>query len=471
MSNKKKIVLSLTGIILVLLILLGLTYAYFLTSVQGNTNIKSIDVDTSELALTYGDNDPNIITANSVRPGNIIGSKTFTVTNNGDDNDYIVIVDGVSITDASTTETTTFESNDFVYTITCVSSDNVSCNSVTEESTLPLINNGLLVSNRIRSGATQTYNLTVTYKETGVDQSNDMNKALALRINIGNIRNINPYSNNTSLLSYNIINNSLLEKNGTVLRNAPITQPAEAVSAETEKVLTIAKDDYFYTTNNLSYYFRGSVIDNYVDFGGYCWRIVRIEGDGSVKLVLASVNGVCETSANLTNNSAFIGSGDYGYDTNNLADYENGESRTTSQSYRIDAFLNGGSFEENNETVEYTTFSELNLAKIKTNNICISNLTNKYNNDGTAYTTGTSWYYNAYKRLAISTMYNPDLTCKGTNISKKIAPLTADEIVFAGAKYGTANTNYYLNQNASQYLHLILIQLMIMLLLLVQMVV
>ena len=43
-----------------------------------------------------------------------------------------------------------------------------------------------------------------------------------------------------------------------------------------------------------SYYYRGSVSNNYVQFAGYYWRIIRQNGDGSVRLLYAG------TSANAT---------------------------------------------------------------------------------------------------------------------------------------------------------------------------
>ena len=51
MSKKAKIIVSISGIVLVMLILLGLTYAYFLTRIQGNTNDKSISVKADALLL------------------------------------------------------------------------------------------------------------------------------------------------------------------------------------------------------------------------------------------------------------------------------------------------------------------------------------------------------------------------------------------------------------------------------------
>ena len=42
-----------------------------------------------------------------------------------------------------------------------------------------------------------------------------------------------------------------------------------------------ALDDY-----GTSYYFRGAVTNNYVDFANYTWRIIRVNGDGTVKIIL-----------------------------------------------------------------------------------------------------------------------------------------------------------------------------------------
>ena len=38
MNRRQKIIVSVTGIFIVLLILVGLTYAYFLTRINGNTS-------------------------------------------------------------------------------------------------------------------------------------------------------------------------------------------------------------------------------------------------------------------------------------------------------------------------------------------------------------------------------------------------------------------------------------------------
>ena len=62
---------------------------------------------------------------------------------------------------------------------------------------------------------------------------------------------------------------------------ATLTNPVTDISASNEAVMSLAPDDY-----GISYYFRGNVRNNFVSFAGMCWRIVRITGDGSIKMTL-----------------------------------------------------------------------------------------------------------------------------------------------------------------------------------------
>ena len=78
MNRRQKIIVTVTGIFLVLLLLVGLTYAYFLTKITGNTNDKSISVKTANLALVYGDGN-GIISGINILPDTVLEEKTFTV--------------------------------------------------------------------------------------------------------------------------------------------------------------------------------------------------------------------------------------------------------------------------------------------------------------------------------------------------------------------------------------------------------
>ena len=385
MNRKQRIIVSVTGIFLVLLILVGLTYAYFLTKIKGNTNDKSISVTTANLEIEYKDNN-DIITGDRIEPGTILPIKVFTVTNNGGKS----VEYSVGLVNIINTFTNT---EDVVYTITCKSynkegfslgtdgtitgTENGTCSGV-DETEFPTLNS-YIVTNNIDVNIVHAYTMTVTYKETGIDQSTDMNKELSAKIDIfdpksltiqGNVTNSseNDYvlihskeqesqilngnykfigitpdkhtitvknrnttdtksasldvekgtpsvsgskiiydedknvadmgisiSSNTLTLDITKISDGKLTLSETVLASAKkggenrtvmgstVTE-FTSISGENERVLNNAPDDY-----GTSYYFRGNVKDNYVTFANKTWRIVRINGDGSVRLVLDDV--------------------------------------------------------------------------------------------------------------------------------------------------------------------------------------
>ena len=57
-------------------------------------------------------------------------------------------------------------------------------------------------------------------------------------------------------------------------------------SAESENSLLCSAPDNYGT----SYYYRGNVSNNYVYFAGYYWRIVRINGDNSIRIIYDGTN-------------------------------------------------------------------------------------------------------------------------------------------------------------------------------------
>ena len=188
MKRKSKIIISITGIFLVLLILSGLTYAYFLTNIQGNTNTKSVSITSANLQLTYNDGNGTIIGTNIV-PGTTLGEKTFSVTNTGN----VSVSYGVYIEDVINE----FErTSDITLTLTCESNKaNTTCDGA---STIFPENNRKIVTNDISSGETQTYRLVVEYIEAGVDQSVDMGKRLSGKVQI--------YGSERLTLEFNIAN-------------------------------------------------------------------------------------------------------------------------------------------------------------------------------------------------------------------------------------------------------------------------
>ena len=66
-------------------------------------------------------------------------------------------------------------------------------------------------------------------------------------------------------------------------------------------------------------YYRGSVENNYVSFDGMTWRIIRINGDGSVMVILNDTTRINSTLNNSYNDSAYAG---YIYGTSGSSTYE-----------------------------------------------------------------------------------------------------------------------------------------------------
>ena len=115
----------------------------------------------------YGDGN-GIISAEKIQPGTTFDAKTFTVTNQGNaTTDYVVVIDNVSVKYAETITvngttqtkgvTTEFESNDFIYTLTCTNKDGSECtNQIKSEQVFP-IKGGVVVGNEIEVEGVQSY--------------------------------------------------------------------------------------------------------------------------------------------------------------------------------------------------------------------------------------------------------------------------------------------------------------------------
>jgi len=278
MNRKQKIIVSITGIFIVMLALVGLTYAYYLTKITGNEEEKSISITTANLELRYDDVTEDIILDGAMP--NTTRIKTFTVTNNGNAKvtDYQVYLENVV--------NELVRKDDLVYTLTCSTNDetNSPCtNEIEEETTFPSTN-VVLLTNSLDTDDVHTYTLTLTYKEMNVDQSIDMNKKINAKINIYDKNDIDDLTLGHYILSNGAqvlnANTNELEIDKTYVEKTQITKVSDGTDMTDVGIFT-APDDY-----GTSYYYRGTVKNNYVNFAGFTWRIVRINGDGSIRLIL-----------------------------------------------------------------------------------------------------------------------------------------------------------------------------------------
>ena len=280
----------------------------------------------------------------------------------------------------------------------------------------------------------------------------------------------------------------------TILANnevkTPITTPGAAISTADEALLASAEDDY-----GTSYYFRGAVENNYVEFANKCWRIVRIVGDGSVKLILHNDNTTgAANPCDSANNSASAAFARYSGTTYNSAFNEN-----TGDNGHV-GFMYGDFISSCNNHPEiiseqdcysagYTwgTSSYIEAhANINKSTILV-NLETWYTNNLASYAdklADTIWcndkstvsakpgygtystVYAAYNRVYSTgqptlicpidnsggklSKFTVDDTINGNgNLTYKVGLITADELAYAGYAKRLKNTTTYLQENAT----------------------
>jgi len=423
MNRRGKLIVSITGIFIVLLALVGLTYAYFLTRITGNENDKSIEVTTANLSVTYnddmdGDGEPDaLMVFENIMPSNTkTYTKTFKVENTGNATaSYSVVLDNM-VND--------FDRNqDLQYTLTRSGVEG----NVAEGNLVVGTKQILIPKVEIENEGVHTYTFTLKYIEAGVDQSIDMGKELSFRVNIAE-ETVTWDTATEGTLLYALKNN---QPNGT-----ETTIPGREVSTENEARILTTEDDY-----GTSYVYRGNVTNNYVNYSGMCWRVVRVQGDGTIKLALADEHGECnaETYSKDNISSAFINDG-------------------ATYIYSIDNSVNGLIYETSNMPDILIAWKNKKVTG-RSKNLDESKLTaTDWCND---MSIGEFSYedplYNGNLRLYEITTANPTLKCnmKGLENSKalryesNIGIFTADEVAFAGlTNYGTENYTNYLIINS-----------------------
>ena len=255
-------------------------------------------------------------------------------------------------------------------------------------------------------------------------------------------------------------------KNGNTVQ-IPTTTPGTEISADTEALLASTEDDY-----GTSYYFRGAVTNNFVEYANKCWRIVRVGGDGSVKLILhndntagaanpcnsannstsaafARYSGTTYTSAFNTNynDNAYVG---FKYGTAGASDYATTHANTNKSTI----LTNLETWYNNNLKTYESVIDNSVWCNDKTNVTDTTFDPWSQNPNGLGYAKNLT-FYGAIQRL-ISTSGSaggtgPSLKCNGelSKITSKIGLITADELAFAGYAGGLGNTTTYLQDNAT----------------------
>ena len=417
MSKEKKYLLY--GMVLVLIAAMGLTFAYFAAGIEGSK--KVINVTWADLKIVF--NNGNAIQADNIKPG-WSTTNTFSVENQTKNvYKYNIVIEDLY---------NTFVTTGFLkYKITSTDGGY----NMTEFKDVPksedYTSEVLAYSVEIPANTTHNYTIEFVYEASDtVDQSDDMGKELE-----GNL-----YISKGTVAP--TLANMMLRDNPTIKERTDFKKNTETTTG------TIYKTNKTEDGSDV-YYYSGNTTKNWVKFGGFYWRIIRTNEDGSVRMLYSgtshdTTSGYIGTSAfNSTyNDPMYVG---YMYGTSgSLANNRTNENDSTIKT-TIDTWY------QNNLLTNYDKY--ISKTAIYCNDRSVG--------DGTYNFGGASFYYGSYVRLNNTKKTTPSYKC-GANINDglyestqatedkfsastsgggngqlkyPIALMTADEFVFAGGAY------------------------------------
>ena len=262
---------------------------------------------------------------------------------------------------------------------------------------------------------------------------------------------------------------------------------------------TTASDKGMYKAQDdlgTSYYFRGAVDNNWVKYGKYIkdmyncnngtisntdtrnsctkiassgddiyWRIIRINGDGSIRMIYSGVTPPTESTKVIKTTDTSLGNSPFNQKYNSAEYvgymYEIGKQHGTSQSSDIKTYLDNwyANYTDLNKTgTKITDQIYCNDRTASTTDVAYS--TTNYTTLTSWNSTGTKYYYGANGRVWNNPV-SPDYKCpvasdKFTTTTAKgngkltypVGLITADEITFAGLPAGESNNSFYLYTGA-----------------------
>ena len=266
------------------------------------------------------------------------------------------------------------------------------------------------------------------------------------------------------------------------------TTPNFSTVATTNEGMYSAPDDL-----GTSYYFRGAVDNNWLKYGKYTkdmyncnngtisatdtgnsctkiassgddiyWRIIRINGDGSIRMIYSGITPPTESTKVIKTTDTSLGNSPFNANRDKAEYvgymYTIGEQHGTSKSSDIKTYLDNwyANYTDLNKTgTKITDQIYCNDRTASTSNVAYS--TTNYTTLTSWNSTGTQYYYGTYGRIVKDN--NPMLTCavdsdrftvnkingKGnSSLTYPIGLITIDEVEMAGNNWSERNTSYYL---------------------------
>ena len=437
--------------IISLICVVGVSYAFFTAGMSSETS-TTVRADAGTMKITYSGG-ANINLAGIYPKDDVWATKTITVTGNNT-TDAEMYYKLTLVVDSNT-----FKTDDpLQYEL-------VSTNTSTNGEVIPTISKTDLTENSIELGsghfvkannAKHTYLLKIYYPRKATSQNANQGAAFSAHVEITSTK-----APTVSNLAKVILANNEVK--------APLTTPGAAISTADEALLASAEDDY-----GTSYYFRGAVTNNYVEFANKCWRIVRVSGDGSVKLILHNDNPTgaanpCDAANNSasaafarysgetyksafnekTDDNAYLG---FMYGAAGATDYASTHANTNKSTIltNLETWYNNNISDYADKIADTVWCNDKTIVKDTTYN------PSSYggNATGLGFGINKTWYGAAQRLLSTSGSAGgtgPSLKCNGdlSKINSKVGLITADELAFAGYAYGLENSTTYLQENAT----------------------
>ena len=209
----------------------------------------------------------------------------------------------------------------------------------------------------------------------------------------------------------------------------------------------------------VTYYYTGNP-NNWVQFGGFYWRIIRINGDGSIRIIYQG------TSTNTTGEGTQIGTSAFNSSYNNNMYvgymYTSGQVHGLGTSSTIKEVLDTwyNTYIENEQSnIHYGQYIDGNAG------FCGNRTpsTNNWFSNGSGGTGTSTTYYGAYIRLVTGS--SPSLQCSDSTdiyttsgsstgngtLLYPIGLISADEVALTGITWDNANTGSYLYTGQSYW--------------------
>ena len=448
-KKQKKVMIYI--LVISLICVVGVSYAFFTAGMSSETS-TTVRADAGTMKITY-DGGKDINLAGIYPKDDVWATKTITVTGNNT-TDAEMYYKLTLVVDSNTFKTDDPLQYELVSTNTSTNGEiipNISKKDITGTS-IELGSGHFVKANN----AKHTYLLKIYYPKKATSQNANQGAAFSAHVEITSAK-----APTVSTLAQTI-----LAKNEV---KAPITTPGAAISTADEALLASAEDDY-----GTSYYFRGAVTNNYVEFANKCWRIVRVSGDGSVKLILHNDNPTgaanpCDAANNSasaafarysgetyksafnekTDDNAYLG---FMYGAAGATDYASTHANTNKSTIltNLETWYNNNISDYADKIADTVWCNDKTIVKDTTYN------PSSYggNATGLGFGINKTWYGAAQRLLSTSGSAGgtgPSLKCNGdlSKINSKVGLITADELAFAGYAYGLENSTTYLQENAT----------------------